>query len=549
MKNLFLRFCLLFPCLIEAQLVVQNTLTPAQLVNNVLLGPGVVAFNVQYTGAAQAIGFFDGVNSNIGLKSGIILSTGKTVDAVGPNNTTSITTINNTPGNVTLTQLAGTQTRDAAILEFDFIPSSDTVTFNYVFASEEYYEGVCTPYNDIFAFLINGPGIVGTKNLALIPGSNRPVSISSVNGGILGDPIYSPSASYTYCVLTNTLYYVDNTFPQGQTVQYDGFTKVLTAKSAVIPCQTYHIRMAIADGGNDNTWDSGVFLEAGSFNTRYLTVNNKPIYSGGIIDSSAVEGCGRGIISFKRYDSIPYSRTLNYTLSGTANPNDYVISAPNVHFNPGQDSIVITIDPIKDNIPEGIETLSLTLIPDFIVCDGWVIPGGSMRFTDYSEFNAHITKTNSGNCPYDSSRFFISIDSNAVENNSYQINWTLNNQNYTQNPISVYVVDGNAAQVSVKDVCHYEKKLPFTLSYDCDIVIPNVITPNYDSVNDVFFIKDLAHYGICRLSVFNRWGGLIYDNTNYDNSWSPKGIDNGTYFYILEFESAKKFKGVVSVFH
>ena len=154
MKNVFIFLVLLFSSSVCAQLVVTSALTPAQLVNSVLLGPGVVAFNIQYTGASQALGFFNGVNSNIGLDSGVILSTGKVINAIGPNNTTSITTINNTPGNSQLTQLAGQPTRDAAILEFDFIPSADSVRFKYVFASDEYYEGVCTPYNDIFAFLI-----------------------------------------------------------------------------------------------------------------------------------------------------------------------------------------------------------------------------------------------------------------------------------------------------------------------------------------------------------------------------------------------------------
>lgn len=133
-----------------AQLVVTSSMTPSQLVNGVLLGPGVVAFNIQYTGANQALGYFNGVNSNIGLDSGIIISSGKAIGAIGPNNTTSITAINNKPGNLQLTQLAGQPTLDAAILEFDFIPSSDSVKFKYVFASDEYYEGVCTPFNDVF---------------------------------------------------------------------------------------------------------------------------------------------------------------------------------------------------------------------------------------------------------------------------------------------------------------------------------------------------------------------------------------------------------------
>ena len=183
--------------------------------------------------------------------------------------------------------------------------------------------------------------------------------------------------------------------------RYDGFTKVFTAKSKVIPCQTYHIKMAIADGGNDNTWDSAVFLEAGSFNTRYLTVNNIPRYTGCTYNSAIAEGSGKATITFKRYDSIPYPRTLNYTISGTASSADYTISAPNVYFAPGSDSTNLFITPLTDNFTETIETLSLTLIPDFIVCSGMAIPGGSIAITDPPDLNPNFISSGQVGCkPY-----------------------------------------------------------------------------------------------------------------------------------------------------
>ena len=397
-KNIFINVCLFFCLSTKAQLAVSSSVTPSNLVNNVLLGPGVSAFNIQYTGALQAIGYFNGLNSNIGLKSGVLLTSGSITNAIGPNNSTNKSAINNMPGDPILTAICGQPTSDAAILEFDFIPSSDTVRFNYVFASEEYYEGVCTPYNDAFAFLLTGPGITGTANIALIPGTNKLVSISSVNGGVLGQSIYSPSTTYTYCNLSYTNFYVDNVTPPGPTVQYDGFTNVFTAKSKVIPCQIYHIKMAIADGGNDNTWDSGVFLEAGSFNTHYLTVNNQPRNIGCSVNNAAVEGTGISIVTFKRYDSIPYPRSLNYTISGSASPNDYTISSTKIYFPPGADSTFLFITPLTDNLTEGIETVSLTIIPDFIVCNGWAIPGGEVKITDPPKLNPDFSATYTTGC-------------------------------------------------------------------------------------------------------------------------------------------------------
>lgn len=399
MKNIFFIFLLSFVVLnCKAQLTVSSGVAANYLVDSVLLGPGVKAFNIQYTGAAQARGTFNGINTNLGIKKGVVLSTGKVTDAMGPNNTTSVTSQNGTPGNTQLTQIIGQPTKDAAILEFDFIPSSDTVKFNYVFASEEYYEGVCTPFNDVFAFLINGPGITGTTNIALIPGTTKLVSISSVNGGVLGDPIYGPSTSYTYCALTYTNYYVDNANPPGPTVQYDGFTKLFTAKAKVIPCQTYHIKLAIADGGNDDTWDSAVFLEAGSFNTHYLTVSNQPKITGCIVNSAIAEGSGNAAITFKRYDSIPYPRTLTYTISGTASPSDYQISPSKIYFNPGSDTANLYVTPLNDNIAESVESVSITIIPDFIVCTGWTIPGGVVNIADPPKLKPGFTTLKKQGC-------------------------------------------------------------------------------------------------------------------------------------------------------
>lgn len=257
-------FLLLISSQGRAQLTVNNTLTPTQLVQNVLLGSGVTASNITYNGAAIAIGDFNGISSNLGLAGGVIMTSGRISNAAGPNNTGSASLSNNLPGNSDLDQImAPTFSKDATILEFDFVPTSDTVKFKYVFGSEEYMEFVSTTpggINDGFGFFISGPGITGTfannaKNIALIPGTALPVTMFNLN------------------LNNNGAYYFDNgngfgsgTAPNGQTVQYDGFTVPLTAISAVQCGQTYHIKLAIGDGF-DNAYDSGVFLEAGSFSS------------------------------------------------------------------------------------------------------------------------------------------------------------------------------------------------------------------------------------------------------------------------------------------
>lgn len=110
-------------------------------------------------------------------------------------------------------------------------------------------------------FLASGPGIMGTQNLAIIPGTSTPVAINAVNSGTSG----SNANPNSPCNLSYSNYYVDNT--NGTTIQYDGFTTVLTAFAIAIPCQTYHLKIVVADAG-DADYDSGVFLQAGSLSSR-----------------------------------------------------------------------------------------------------------------------------------------------------------------------------------------------------------------------------------------------------------------------------------------
>ena len=271
----------------SAQLVIDNTMTPEQLVQNILIGSGVTATNVVFTGnVANAIcSFTNGSTTNLGLDNGVILSSGIAGEAANPASFFASTN-NGAAGDPDLDALPGVMgTNDAAILEFDFIPQSDTLTFRYVFGSEEYPEYV-NSYNDVFAFFITGPNPAGgsytNENIALIPGTTLPVSINNVNNG---------TTNTGPCV--NCEYYIDNT--GGTTIAYDGFTTVLEAIAILTPCSTYHMKLTIADD-LDYIFDSGVFLEANSFSAQGLTIS-----SNFFICSSSLE------ISFVSLDvALPY---------------------------------------------------------------------------------------------------------------------------------------------------------------------------------------------------------------------------------------------------
>ncbi|MEI6817235.1 MAG: choice-of-anchor L domain-containing protein [Bacteroidota bacterium] len=338
----------------KAQLSVSHALTPAQLVQNVLLGTGVSVSNITYTGSDSAYGSFNGTASNIGFSSGVILCTGNIDYAVGPNGNCCAGYSAGMPGDAQLTAICGQTTNDAAIIEFDFVPTSDTVKFRYVFGSEEYPEFVGSIFNDVFAFFISGPGIIGTPNIALIPNTTTSVSINNVNNGSQDCAFGGPVGP---CV--NCAYYVDNC--NGTTVEYDGFTTPLIAKHVVIPCQTYHIKIAIADAV-DGVFDSGVFLEAGSFTGGAVSVTNHTHQHNNVVDTMAVEGCTTGAFVFTLPQVQNTAYTIHFIVGGTAtNGVDYPWIADSLVIPAGQlvDSIVIA--PFYDGITEANETVILTI--------------------------------------------------------------------------------------------------------------------------------------------------------------------------------------------
>jgi hypothetical protein len=224
-----------------------------------LVGQGVTVSNVTVTGSPRAIGNFTSTSDIIGFTSGVVLSTGSVRNVVGPNCSGSIDGENGFPGDTDLNNLlaAGQSTNDAAVLEFDFVPTSSAVSFQYVFSSDEYNEFVFQ-FNDVFGFFLNG------NNIALIPGTMTPVAINNVNGG---NPLGSGAV--------NPQFYMNNDFQfptaAPTDTEMDGLTTVFTAQGTVTPNTTNHIKLAIADA-LDFALDSNVFIKAGSFTSSAVTL-------------------------------------------------------------------------------------------------------------------------------------------------------------------------------------------------------------------------------------------------------------------------------------
>jgi gliding motility-associated-like protein len=322
-----------------------------------LVGNGVTINNVSFTGSRFMTSFFKNQagQTQIGIDSGIVLTTGRAktlgtnwgVDGNGVN-IASATDANSPwglPGDADLGLAIGsTNLEDACVLEFDFVPLGDSIKFNYVFSSEEYIPQFVCSFNDAFAFFISGPGITGLKNIALIPGTNIPVSIFNLNK-VPGGACHN-----------NGQYYVDNS--NNAFFTHDGHTVVLTAKEKVQPCQTYHLKLVIADAGDDAV-DSGVFLEARSLTSSSFGIKNLT-QTDPAGNSYLVEGCATGAFNITRPRKDPFPLNITLSYSGTATNSVDMQTLPLSVIIPANDSFVtVNVIPLIDGIPEGIETIKV----------------------------------------------------------------------------------------------------------------------------------------------------------------------------------------------
>ena len=258
--------------------------SPVTFLQNNLLGGGVYVFNAKFNNtssniATPNIGTFQS-NGFMGLMmtGGVIMTTGNIDVAPGPNNASGKS--NSIDGFYSDPEMAPVATgtiNGCSTLDFDFVTLSGSISMNFCFGSEEYPEYVCSSYNDVFAFYVTGPdpetGEEVTRNIAIIPGTvsdSTPngiaVAINSVNDGVPGSYAGAEGCYYDFAN-----YYVDNTNDTTGGVQYDGYTSKLAASAQLVPCEVYHMHISVCNVG-DNAFDSGVFLEGGSFTAPTMAI-------------------------------------------------------------------------------------------------------------------------------------------------------------------------------------------------------------------------------------------------------------------------------------
>jgi len=371
-----------------AQPISVDTSVNATTIAEAIRGPGTVISNVTLTCPSGAYGVFSGTGSDLGLETGVLLTTGRAAGAVGPNITGDLGELGSlsdpAPGDLDLDAL-GTllgetaASQDACVLELDVVVDTDELIFDYTFGSDEYPEFVDNEVNDIFAFFISGPGIDGEvaldnqQNIAVLPnGRGTVVQIDSINSG------------------ANNEYYRNNVL--GQSVEYDGLTagfrgepKTLRARADVTACETYHLKLAIADRGDD-AYDSGVFIAGlcGGLPDVEITMDSGIDY----LVEECLDVSDSIRIVFNNVKDVAQTYALQTGGSATLN-EDYILPGlpSNIVFEPGQNVLIFPIIIIGDGVDEGDEEITFSFVTDFGCSTEFDIASVNIPLLDNIEVN------------------------------------------------------------------------------------------------------------------------------------------------------------------
>lgn len=666
----------------------ETNYTAEELIENVLLSGSLECVDIELTNLAEnpagatdvsqrSWGYFNNEDTNFPFEEGIILSSGYAVSAEGPNDATGSSDGGvGWAGDVDLEALLNniysedppSDTNNATVLEFTFTSSLDEVAFDFIFASEEYEDSFeCSvSLRDGFAFLISGPGIgdtsgapFGGENIGTVPDTDIPVNTGSIhpdyfdcNGTQVQNQDFFP------------LYYVSNEDANDtEEFEFDGRSIALTARADIIPGETYTMKLVIADRG-DSSWDSAVFLKAGSFDVGEVNLGEDILIASGeancegqtvfLNSGNQVDGATHiwykdGVeIEGATGEEIGVTTTGTYSVevyySDTCMAQDEVLVEffPNPEIELGEDTIMcpgepITLDATPSN-PDELTDVTYTWYKDGVVqaeTSNTFEPTASGTYmvevtgnecttsdeivvdlVDFSvdlgdpispcgvstyEIIPEITGANAANATYEWSTGETTPTITVSENGEYWVDVTINGctqrgtatLNFRERPVvdlgedfskcaedvasidatpsnvtddisytwyfndlnnplsstgaSIEVVDAGTYIVEVdNNGCIQTDEITIS-NYEIDnCVIPEGISPNGDNINDCFDLQFLNdELGIQSLQVYNRYGNLVFEQSDYVNSFcgltsDGEELPTGTYYYVLKLENTNQ---------
>ena len=309
---------LMFSCIGYGQITVDDTsYTVQQLVDDILIDSNCANTSNWSKKSGEianinGIGYFNANGSNFPFNEGIVLSTGSAKSTPGPNDSILQEGVETAwGGDADLAAITNTNSLgNASYIEFDFVPLANFVSFNFLFASEEYFQDFPCQFSDVFAFILTDEDGVKT-NLAVIPNTNIPIKVTNIHPKI--------TEGNENCEAKNETYF-NGYNPINSATNFNGQTVVFNANAEVIPNKSYHIKLVIADF-RDKAWDSAVFLEAGSFKSGVSLGEDRTLSSGEPICSDyALNAETFGAISYKWFkDNIEIigNNTADYLVTET----------------------------------------------------------------------------------------------------------------------------------------------------------------------------------------------------------------------------------------
>ncbi len=474
------------------------------------MGPGAQAFNITYNGQpaemaySPSVGTFQCSNCNIGISSGLALSTGNAYELAGPNNDGSQTSYgvsSNGDSDSDMWALVsangGNEVNDLTVIEFDYIPFSDSIQFEFVWGSDEYDSYVSSLYNDVFGIFVSGPGISGPflnngVNMAVIPGTDIPVSVNSINNG---NGLQGPCNNceyYNQALSDGELWGLINSgydpyIIDDNNIQLDGFTDVISSALQVTCGQTYHVKIAICDA-SDNSLDSGVFIKGGTLSSDYASTASLQFNVDGPNNNVAYEQCSEGAVRIHRpvvsNDQEPLTCYLDWSgsaLEGT----DYNAMPDSVVFNPQQLFVDLSFDAFEDSTVEFVDTVMLNMM----------VPSSCNGASAYSNFTFYISDVvypfivqgfTVDICPGDV--FVEPIVQGGFGNYTY-----LWNNGSTEASFSVNLTDTTYYTVTVGDTCGLQ---PITVNLNYNVFQFDPVTVSLEDTDGILPLECGANNSI-----------------------------------------------------
>lgn len=512
------------------------TITPESIVETFFLGEGVEVTNITYTGDNQAVGFFTDALPDVGIDRGMVMGSGNVSEAVGAYADFASTDTNGPNSDPDLEGISNVDINDVSKFEITFIPTADTLRFKYVFSSEEYPQFNCSPFNDVFGFFISGPNPAGgdyiSENIALVPEpsdpsgttfTNLPVSIANVHG------MTGPN-----CLGSFEQYYNDNT--GAVNFAYGAYLDVFIAQAIVIPCEEYTIKLAIADG-QDQIYDSAVFLEAKSFGTGSLNVNIETVS----LDGSIAEGCNSGKIILSLPSVVEEDYIVDATLIDCGNSAtkdvDYFGVPDPIIIPAGSSSVEFEIFAVDEGVTEGEEFICFEVQRD--VCN---LDTVSIRISESPlNFNDVEIPNDTVICQKEIVNLMTSLPPEFILPEAPAFSSTFNtivtNELEPNNfPINVTgVVPDYLAQGVIKSVCIDTIEHKFLNDIDLYLLTPGgqfleLSTDNgkkpFNDGEDAYMINTcFTPFGVVEIENGSSLSGpIITDNPTYTGDFQPEGF-------------------------